>query len=248
MHPLVDRMRALEHRVHEAGAARREEFAGGVAYFNDALPAVWDVNFVRLDRPCPHPAREADRLQAGLGYRKVLIEDQELVELFRPGLRERGYAERRLVALSRRPGGDLEPDVRELPYDDIRQLRREILAEQLVPPEPALIEQLIEAAARWTRTGGRWLVMFDGDRPVSLCVVYSHEGLAQIEDVGTLEAFRRRGFSRRLLRHALALLAADHDTVFLTAEATEWVAGFYRRLGFEYVEDRADFVLLVAGG
>ena len=36
----VRRMRALEHRVHEAGATRREEFAGGVAYFNDALPAI----------------------------------------------------------------------------------------------------------------------------------------------------------------------------------------------------------------
>ena len=74
----VRRMRALEHRVHEAGATRREEFAGGVAYFNDALPAIWDLNFMRVDRECEQPALEAERLQAGLGHRKVLVEESRL--------------------------------------------------------------------------------------------------------------------------------------------------------------------------
>src|SRR6476619_5424049 len=98
-------MRALEHRVHDAMAAEREEFPGGVAYFNRELSSVWDLNFVRLDRPCEAPELEADRLQAGMDHRKVLVEDSALVARFGPGLRERGYAEQGLVALAREPGG-----------------------------------------------------------------------------------------------------------------------------------------------
>jgi ribosomal protein S18 acetylase RimI-like enzyme len=239
-------MRALEHRVHEAGATRREEFAGGVAYFNEALPAVWDINFLRLDRPCPQPALEADRLQAGLGHRKILVEDPLLAERFGPGMEERGLGRRPLVALARAPGGEIDPHVRELAHDDVRQLRREVLREQLVPPDPGVIEQLVEASALWTTAGGRWLVLFEDDRPAAYCVVYSHEGLAQIEDVAVLEAFRRRGLAGRLLRHALELVAPDHDTAFLTAEADDWVAGFYGRLGFEHVEDRSEYMLITA--
>src|SRR5438876_7586395 len=109
MRELADRMRALEHHVHDAIAARREEFPGGVAYFNDALPAVWDLNFARLDRPCEAPALECDRLQAGMGHRKLLIDRSTLAARFGRGLRERGFGERRLVALAREPGGSLDP-------------------------------------------------------------------------------------------------------------------------------------------
>src|SRR5438270_511722 len=126
MRELVERMRALEHAVHEAGALRREEFAGGVAYYNEELPLVWDVNFVRADH----------------------------------------------------------------------------------------------------------------------LIVYSDGGLAQIEDVGVLRRFRGRGLARRMVEHALEVVAADHDAVFLTAETNDWPADFYRRLGFEHVEDRADFLLI----
>lgn len=246
MKRLVERMRTLEHRVHDAGAARREEFAGGVAYFHDALPAVWDVNFLRLDRPCEAPAAEADRLQAGIGHRKVLIEDPALLERFGPELRARGFGERALVAMAREPGGELDPGVREVPYEDVVPLRQEVLAEQLNPPDPAVIEQVVEANRLESRSVGIWLAIADEGRLAGHCIVYSHGGLAQIENVATLRAHRRRGLSRRLLRHALELAAADHDTVFLTAEADGFPAAFYRRLGFGEVERRGDFLLIVA--
>jgi ribosomal protein S18 acetylase RimI-like enzyme len=243
---LVDRMRALEHHVHDAGAARREEFAGGVAYFNDALPSVQDLNFLRLDRSCPQPAAEAERLQAGLPHRKMLIEEDRLIDRFAPALRERGFGERRLIALAREPGGVLDPDVRELAYAELRALRTEVVAELLTPPEPAVIAQMVEAEALTESAGGRWLALFEGDRPVAHCVVFSYGGLAQIEDVATLDRFQKRGYSRRLLGHALELIAADHDMVFIVAEAEEWPVAFYERIGFERVEERADFLLVIA--
>src|SRR5215212_10575362 len=103
MQALVDRMRQLEHAVHDAGALRREEFPGGVAYFNDELPLVWDVNFVRIDRETPNLVQTIEHLQAGQGHHKVLIEDPALVELHAPELIGRGFTRRGLVALAREP-------------------------------------------------------------------------------------------------------------------------------------------------
>jgi ribosomal protein S18 acetylase RimI-like enzyme len=89
------------------------------------------------------------------------------------------------------------------------------------------------------------VIHVDG-QPAGHLIVYSHDGLAQIEDVGVLKRFRGRGLARRLIEHALELVAADHDTVFITAETNDWPHAFYRRLGFEHVEDRADFLLIRA--
>src|SRR5688500_2767917 len=104
-------MRSLEHRVHEAGATRRVPFQGGVAFYNDALPRVWDVNFVRVDAETDDLARRVERLQTDMGHRKVLIEDALLAEAYTPELEAAGLKRRGLVAMARRPGGALDPDV-----------------------------------------------------------------------------------------------------------------------------------------
>ena len=98
------------------------------------------------------------------------------------------------------------------------------------------------------RAGGRWLVLFENGSPAAHCVVYSHLGLAQIEDVATLEAYRGRGCARRLIGHALEVVAADHDAVFIVAEAEDWPVAFYERLGFVPVEKRSRFLLILASG
>jgi ribosomal protein S18 acetylase RimI-like enzyme len=241
-------MRVLEHRIHDAGALRRTEFPGGVAYFNEELPLVWDVNFVRVDHPAVDLVATVERLQNGQGHRKVLIEDPLLVEAHGPELIGRGYARRGLVALAREPGGELDPDVREVPYDEVRPFRFAVHMEQLSPPREEVADQVGRVHDRThPHTGERWLVIHADGEPAGHLIVYSHEGLAQIEDVGVLERFRGRGLARRLIQHALELLAPDHDTVFITAETDDWPHTFYRRLGFEHIEDRADFLLIKAG-
>src|SRR3954471_17537018 len=102
-------MRKLEHQVHEAGALRQQEFPAGIAYYNDELPLVWDVNFVRVDHPAVALADAIEELQGGMGHRKVLVEDPALVEAHSPELVGRGYGRRDLVALARDPGGRLDP-------------------------------------------------------------------------------------------------------------------------------------------
>jgi ribosomal protein S18 acetylase RimI-like enzyme len=239
-------MRALEHRVHDAGASRRVDWEGGVAYFNDEVPLVWDVNFVRLDRDAADVVKQIDRLQAGQTHRKVLVEDPELVERYAPALLERGYTRRGLVAMARSPGGSPDPDVREVPYAEVRPFRYAVHMEQLTPPNPEVADQVGRVHDRTVPlTGERWLVIEADGEPAGHCIVYSCDGLAQIEDVGVLERFRGRGLARRMINHALTLAAPGHDAVMILAESDDWPGAFYRRLGFEHVEDRADFLLIV---
>jgi ribosomal protein S18 acetylase RimI-like enzyme len=238
-------MRQLEHGVHEAGSLRQEIFPGGVAYYNAELPLVWDVNFVRVDRPAVDLVATVEQLQAGQGHLKVLIEDPAVLEAHSPELIGRGFGRRDLVALAREPGGRLDPDVRELPYDEVKPFRFEVHMEQLTPPREEVADQVGRVHDRTHRvTGERWLVIHAGDEPAGHLIVYSHDGLAQIEDVGVLERFRGRGLARRLIEHALEVVATDHDMVFITAETDDWPHRFYRRLGFDHVEDRADFLLI----
>jgi ribosomal protein S18 acetylase RimI-like enzyme len=245
---LIDRMRVLEHQVHEAGSLRQTEFPGGVAYYNDELPLVWDVNFVRLDHPAVDLVGAVEELQAEQGHRKILIEDSALIEAHSAELIGRGYGRRDLVALSRSPGGTLDPDVRELPYDQVKPFRFDVHMEQLVPPRAEVADQVGRVHDRtYGLTGERWFVIHVDDKPAGHLIVYSNGGLAQIEDVGVLKRFRDRGLARRLIEHALQVIAEDgHDTVFITAETNDWPHHFYRRLGFEHVEDRADFLLIKA--
>jgi ribosomal protein S18 acetylase RimI-like enzyme len=241
-------MRSLEHSIHDAGASRRVEFEGGVAYFNDELSLVWDVNFVRLDRDASDIAVQIDRLQAGQSHRKVLIEDPELLERHAPALVKRGFTRRGLVAMAREPGAVLDADVREVPYAQVKAFRHAVHMEQLTPPNPDVADQVGRVHDRTAPlTGERWLVIEVGGEPAGHLIVYSDgDGLAQIEDVGVLRRFRGRGLARRLINHALELVAADHDTVMILAESDDWPRELYGRLGFEHVENRADFLLIVA--
>ena len=244
---LVDRMRALEHRVHEAGSSRQRVFPAGVAYYNEALPLIWDVNFVRVDRAAVDVVAAVEELQADQGHYKVLIEDPSVLEAHASELVGRGFTRRDLVALAREPGGRLDPDVREVPYGRVKPFRFEVHMEQLNPPRKDVADQVGRVHDRTHKlTGERWLVIHVGAEPAGHLIIYPGDGLAQIEDVGVLKRFRCLGLARRLIEHALELVAADNDTVFITAETHDWPHEFYRRLGFEHVEDRADFLLLKA--
>ena len=241
-------MRQLEHQVHEAGSLRREIFPAGVAYYNRDLPLVWDVNFIRVDQRAVDLVGTVERLQAEQGHYKVLIEDPALVEDHSAELIGRGFGRRDLVALAREPGGRLDPDVRELDYEEVKPFRFQVHMEQLQPPREDVADQVGRVHDRThALTGERWLVIHVDGEPAGHLIVYSDDGLAQIEDVGVLKRFRGQGLARRLIEHALEEIGEHgHDTAFITAETNDWPHQFYRRLGFEHVEDRADFLLVRA--
>ena len=65
---MLDRIHAFRRRLQEAVAERRVESTYGLGLFCDSIPIVYDVNYLRADRPAPAEelADEADRLMEPL--------------------------------------------------------------------------------------------------------------------------------------------------------------------------------------
>ena len=63
-----------------------------------------------------------------------------------------------------------------------------------------------------------------------------HEGVAELDDVHTLERFRGRGIARGVVGRA-AREARDEgaDLVFLIADDADWPKDLYAKLGFDPV-------------
>jgi ribosomal protein S18 acetylase RimI-like enzyme len=76
-------------------------------------------------------------------------------------------------------------------------------------------------------------VQLDREPVAARAQLYSQGSVAQIENVYTAAAHRRRGFSRALVTHAAhEARAAGAMLVFLVADAAGWPQAFYRRAGF----------------
>ena len=76
-------------------------------------------------------------------------------------------------------------------------------------------------------------VTLDGGQVAARCQLYSQGPVAQIENVYTMAAHRRRGFSRALVSHAAReARAAGATLIFLVADAADWPQAFYRSAGF----------------
>jgi GNAT superfamily N-acetyltransferase len=84
--------------------------------------------------------------------------------------------------------------------------------------------------------------------PACACRLYTANGLAQVDEVGTLEARRNKG-------HASAAVLAAADTaaaegcvpVFLLTNAADWPQRWYRRLGFSPIGSLYEFLKLPVG-
>ena len=65
-----------------------------------------------------------------------------------------------------------------------------------------------------------------------------HEGVAEIDNVHTLERFRGRGVARAVVGRAVqeASSIAGADLVFLIADDADWPKELYAKLGFDPVE------------
>src|SRR5204863_5449200 len=101
-----DRVLAFQHRLEDRLAGRTEPCQGGVAIFRPDLPRVFDLNFMRVEKP---PARgaaalaaEADRLQgaAGLLHRKVVVDDEGAGEAMLDDFRDLGWLVDRMLLMA----------------------------------------------------------------------------------------------------------------------------------------------------
>jgi ribosomal protein S18 acetylase RimI-like enzyme len=100
---------------------------------------------------------------------------------------------------------------------------------------------------RYTRVVGARDFASPPDDPACVCRLYTHGGLGQVDEVGTLEARRRRGYARAAVAAAADAAAADGcERVFMVTDAADWPQQLYHRLGFDEIGCTYEFLKLPA--
>lgn len=229
----------LNHRVTE----RVVDWRGGLAYVNETLSKIWDVNVLELHDltfSAGQIAEHADEIYGPVGcaHRRVRVLDEKAGAELEPAFAALGWeTDVHLVMSHRRtpnrvvdtssveelgpatwPGR--EEQMRSYPFstDDetIRQMR-------------AFYDLIVEAAS------GRDFGILEDGKAISFALLYSDGSVGQIEDVATLEPYRNRGHSWRVVMKALEESRARHDLTFLIADDRDWPKKFYSKLGFDAV-------------
>jgi len=216
----------------------------GTVILTPGLPQVWDLNLFRAeDAPRRLAARRlaiaADRAlgAAGLRHRSIVVDDEELGTRLRRGFEAHDWRTEELLVMVQRGAPDRPPpgvEIRDVSEPELRPARERYLRTAPYSRDAETRRQLLAEGARAERAPGlRRLAAFVEGEPVSWCRLYAAEGVAEIDDVVTLDAHRGHGLAR-----AVVLAAADTgraggaDLVFLRADASDWPARLYERLGF----------------
>jgi ribosomal protein S18 acetylase RimI-like enzyme len=219
----------------------------GTAVSDDRVPKRYDSNYLLVDTL---PAgTKADELAADmLEHERPLIffRDEATADPLVPAFRELGWRIDRGVFMSQRhaPMREAPLDVvRELDADALREPRRR-LAVNYSWATPEVLEQLHRAKLLIAeRVDARFYGVADDGQVVAYADLYLEPPAAQIEDVGTLEEHRGRGYASALVLHAAAeARRAGAELVFLVADAEDWPQHLYRRLGFEPIGTYVKFI------
>jgi GNAT superfamily N-acetyltransferase len=223
--------------------------AHGTALLTPSLPLVWQVNAIRVEDPdasADELAAEADRVQAVFGHRKLVVHDEQVGARLAPAFERAGWNVFRVLIMLRRrpPDRELEPGAggevsREAGAAALASFRRE----QPFGWQDEAVRQLAEMDARYDRVlTARDFAAPPAD-PACACRLYTHDGLGQVDEVGTVQARRRRGYARAAVAAAAdAAAAAGCEHVFMVTDAADWPQHLYGSLGFDEIGATYEFL------
>jgi ribosomal protein S18 acetylase RimI-like enzyme len=250
----LHQIREFTRRILVASSTAVEPFEFGTAYFNSDYPLSHSHNFLDVESaPKSISARRladiADRIQrrAGLDHRAIWVRDDELGRRLNGEFEAIGWGTREhlLTMVARR-----EPDrvvdtaiVEQVDYEMIRPTIMEMIRREPWGDSEETVAMLADRrnlTARATRL--RHFAVIAEGRIVSTADLYSDGRTAQIEDVGTLEEFRERGYARAVVTKALEVARGEgHDLIWLVADDDGWPRELYRKLGFDPLERYWEF-------
>ena len=244
----LERAAAFEELIRDRCAERVVETRFGPALFNDTHSTIWNLNVVRAERPGEAPAEdiaeEVERVQAGLGHRRVILPPGATV--LESGFRELRWQPDHFLFMVYR--GDGEPadtaGVQEVDPERLRPLRAEIIREWQRDADEKTVSELIAAdMLMWKAANSRIFGIVEDGEVVSSAQLYSDGSTAQVEEVATMPAYRGRGHAKALVTRAVEEAIADnHEFIFLVADGDDWPKKLYTRLGFEEVGSRFAFL------
>lgn len=248
------RIHAYLDRLEDAVVDEVRPARHGAALLTPSLPLVWQLNALRVEDPAAVPAslvEEADHALAELGHRKLVVHDAELgARLARP-LAATGWNVLRLLVMVR----DRPPDravARGAGEVDRRTGAAGLAAFRREQPfgwQEEAVDQLAGMDERYDRAAQARDFASPVREPACVCRLYRADGLAQIDEVGTVEARRGEGHaSAAVLAAADAAAAEGCDPVFLLTDASDWPHRWYRTLGFSEIGSVYEFLKLPLGG
>jgi ribosomal protein S18 acetylase RimI-like enzyme len=242
---------SFESAMQDRCARTRREFEYGTALFNDQLRRVYDTNFVRFERGFEKldgalVGAAADELQASLRHRKVIIPDEAAGARVAEELKGRGWRHYRLVTMAYRGPRDRSGvALREAEQVDpraVRGAREQALDDGSRDSEARRqIVAFTELMAGVSRS--KLFAAFTEGEIGSFCALFQDDGVGQIDEVTTIERFRRRGLATAAVEAALRASLAEGDVLtFLVADESDWPREWYARLGFEQIGRRYELL------
>jgi hypothetical protein len=242
----------FEVAIQDAVARERIPLAWGTGIRSPDLPAVYDANLSRIERRFDEVSAgellaELERVRRDAEFDKLLVPDEEAARRLRPDLEAAGFRARALVVMAWR--GDRAEAVaradgaREAGGEELRPVRIAISEAELAEESryaateiAALQERIAEAFPT------RFFAAPTRGEVGSFCSLYARDGVAQLEDVNTVDSRRGEGLSTAAVGAAIrAALETADELFFVNAVEDDWVRDWYARLGFEVVGRRWDF-------
>lgn len=234
------RARKLVDDAERAVAGRTEPWRCGTAFFNDAYPVKYALNFLRVDRPCDataaEMAAEADRVQKDLSHRRIngFAEVEGLAEDFR-GL---GWDVVKLLFMGHdgtvRHRSSCTVDA--VPFETVRQAMIEWTASEENNPTEVAVQLADSRTALIEAIDVTFYAAYIDGRIAGWCEAYLLGDVAQVENVVTLPNFRNRGAASAVVDRALDDAYGRGATfAFLIADYDDWPKDLYERLGFSAI-------------
>jgi ribosomal protein S18 acetylase RimI-like enzyme len=244
----LERAAAFEELIRDRCVERVVETRFGPALFNDTLSTIWSLNVLRTERPgdatADEIAAEADRVQAELGHRRIILPPGATT--LEDGFRRLGWKPDHFLFMVYRGGGETADTagVEEVEPGRLRRLREAIIREWQPDADENTISEMNAADTLQVKAANaRIFGIVDDGEVVSSAQLFSDGRTAQVEDVATLPAYRGRGHAKALVTRAVEeAVAGNHEFIFLVADGGDWPRKLYNRLGFEEVGSRFAFL------
>jgi GNAT superfamily N-acetyltransferase len=207
----------------------------------DELPLVWTLNQLCVTEPAnPEVIVEAaERSQAHLPYRHVVVRHAPSGEAAAPLLREAQWRVNRevLMAIDATTAPVLPTsEVAELTEDQSLELMEAWLREERGPSEEGVAQVM-----QYNRQEGRlWqerrFGVLDDGTPLAVTKLRVDGPFGWVEDVYALPRARGKGHGRSLVTHAVReALDAGCSLIAIVADADDWPQHLYASVGFRPV-------------
>jgi GNAT superfamily N-acetyltransferase len=250
----LERILAYLRRSEEAIVDDVRQLPHTTALLTPTLPLVWQLNAVRvedLDAPADELLIVVEEALGHASHRKLVVHDEKAGARLAPLLANEGWNVYRLLVMvhDQPPERRAEPGVgTEVDRDTGARALAAFRREQPFGWQPEAVEQLHAMDERYGRAVHARDFAAPPDDAAAACRLYTADGLAQVDEVGTLERRRGRGYATAAVLAAVEAAAADGcDPIFLLTDAADWPQQLYARLGFSPVGLLYEFLKLPLG-